>query len=191
MTDMEFYEAVRVRRSIRLFKPDPVDRSIIDRVLGAAAAAPSSMNAQPWHYHVATGGPRDAVSEIMGLSTLHLRDYIGQLDAEHIQAAETFFATLGNAPVAIALSVPVPEDDLERINTYVAAGCSLEHLQLAAAVEGLGCCSITFSFWVRDRLAETLRVPEGREIVALIVVGWPAEEPPPTPRDRDIATFVG
>lgn len=186
---MEFYDAVRARHSTRLFKSDPVDRAIIDGLMDIAAAAPSSMNAQPWHYHVATGAARDAVGEVMTLSTLHLKDYIGMLDEDHLKAAEQFFATLGNAPVAMALSVPVPTDDLDRINRYVAAGCSLENLQLAAAVEGLGCCSITFSFWVRDRLAEVLGITNDREIVALIVLGWPAEEPALTPRNHDIATF--
>lgn len=188
---MDFYDAVHARHSIRLFKSDPVDREIIERLMGAAATAPSSMNAQPWHYHVATGKTRDAVSEIMSLSTLHLRDYVDMLDEDHMKAAEQFFATLGNAPVAIALSVPIPEGDLDRINTYVAAGCSLENLMLAAAVEGIGCCSITFSFWVRDRLAEALSIPDDREIISLIVLGWPAEKPETTTRNHDIATYQG
>jgi nitroreductase len=186
---MELYEAIQARRSIRAFKSDPVDRAIVERLIAAAAAAPSSMNEQPWRYHVATGTPRDRVVEAMGQSTLHLKDYIGILDEAHLNAAEQFFATLGNAPVVVALSVPVPGDDLERINSYVAAGCSLENMQLAATVEGLGVCSITFSFWVRDNLAEILGVPDDREIVSLVVLGWPARAAEPTQRRDDIATY--
>ena len=188
---MELYEAIRARHSIRAFKPEPVDRRVLLRLLEAAAAAPSSMNAQPWRYHIATGKTRHEVGQAMASSTLHLKDYIGVLDDRHIKEAEQFFGTLGNAPVVIALSVPVPVDDLDRINAYVAAGCSLENLQLAAAVEGLGCCSITFSFWVRDGLAEIYEIGPDREIVSLIVIGWPAQEPAETSRRTDIATFLG
>jgi nitroreductase len=188
---MELYEVIRARHTIRAFKPQPVDSQILLRLVDAAAAAPSSMNAQPWMYHIATGTTRHEVGQAMAESTLHLKDYIGVLDEKHLKDAEQFFATLGDAPVAIALSVPVPVDELDRINSYVAAGCSLENMQLAAVVEGLGCCSITFSFWVRDRLAEIYDVGPEREIVALIVLGWPAQEAIPTPRRTDIATFLG
>lgn len=187
---MDLYEAINERHSIRAFRPDPVDREILQRLVEAAAAAPSSMNAQPWQYHIATGKTRHDVGQAMAESTLHLKDY-GVLDPERLKEAEQFFGTLGNAPVAIALSVLVPEDDLGRINTYVAAGCSLENLQLAAAVEGLGCCSITFSFWVREHLSEIYGIGPEREIISLIVLGWPAQEPVATERRTDIATFLG
>ena len=50
-----FNEIVQGRRSIRAFKPDPVPRSIIDSIFGAALRAPSNCNTQPWFVHIATG----------------------------------------------------------------------------------------------------------------------------------------
>ena len=56
--DPAAYDAVVVgRRSIRGYKPDPVPRALIEEVLGVAMRAPSSMNTQPWHFHVITGEP--------------------------------------------------------------------------------------------------------------------------------------
>ncbi|MVU77355.1 nitroreductase [Nocardia sp. ET3-3] len=52
---MDVYEAVRSRRSIRAFSEDPVPRSVLDRVLNAAARAPSGGNLQPWHIYVLRG----------------------------------------------------------------------------------------------------------------------------------------
>lgn len=47
------------RRSIRAFLPDPVPRADIERILAAAARAPSGTNTQPWHVHVLCGPARD------------------------------------------------------------------------------------------------------------------------------------
>jgi nitroreductase len=125
----------------------------------------------------------------MAMSTLHLKDYIGIIDQEHLDQAEQFFASLGGAPVVVAVSAPVIKDELDRINAYLSVGCALENLLLAATAEGLGTCSLTFSFWVRDELAEVLGLPEGREVVALVVLGYSAETPVAPPHNLDIATF--
>lgn len=52
---MEVYEAVTSRQSIRAFTDRPVARDVLDRVLTAAARAPSGGNLQPWHVYVLTG----------------------------------------------------------------------------------------------------------------------------------------
>ncbi|MEM2677342.1 MAG: nitroreductase family protein, partial [Thermofilaceae archaeon] len=49
---MDFYEVVRGRRSIRAYKPDPVEDEKLLRVLEAARLAPSAANRQPWHFIV-------------------------------------------------------------------------------------------------------------------------------------------
>lgn len=186
---MDIYDAISARHSIRVFMPDPVDRAVVQRVLDAANAAPSSQNSQPWHFDVATGDARDEVAAAMALSTVHLQEYIDILPPAKIEAAERFFATLGNAPVVVAVSVPTAQDDLSRINGYVAAGCAIQNLMLAARAEGLGTCAVTFSFWVRETIAEILGVGEDREIVSLLLVGHPAETPLPSERRPDAVTF--
>jgi len=47
--------AIRTRRSIRGFLPDPVPRETIARLLELAGTAPSGSNIQPWRVHVVTG----------------------------------------------------------------------------------------------------------------------------------------
>ena len=54
---MDVYEAVRSRRAVRAFTDEPVSRSVLERVLSAAAWAPSGSNIQPWHVYVLTAGP--------------------------------------------------------------------------------------------------------------------------------------
>jgi nitroreductase len=186
---MDFYEAVESRHSIRAFTGEPVSRAVIERCMAAAAQAPSSLNLQPWRFHVATGATREAVGHAMAQSTLHLQDYIGIIDAEHLQFAERFYADLGNAPMVIAVSAPPAEDELTRINTLVAVGCAMENLLLAVTAEGLGACSLTFSFWVRDELAQAYGLTDDREVVALLLVGHPSESPVAPPHNLDVATY--
>ncbi|AQW50467.1 nitroreductase [Streptomyces violaceusniger] len=54
---MDVYEAVTSRRAVRGFTDQPVPREALERVLSAAAWAPSGSNIQPWHVYVLTGGP--------------------------------------------------------------------------------------------------------------------------------------
>ena len=187
---MEVYDAIMRRRSIRSYDGEPVDHASLERIIKAATAAPSPYNAQPWHFHVATGKTRDAVCEITALSTVHLQEYLDMLPVEQLDSAERFFASLGNAPVVIVVSLPCTDDDLPRINSYVSTGCALENLMLAAVEEGLGCCNITFAFWVRDRLAELLHIGPDREIISLLLVGHPAEVPKARSRRDDSATYL-
>jgi len=188
---MEVYEAIAKRRSVRSYEPDPVPQAVLDRIVAAAGKAPSPYNAQPWHFHVTSGATRDAVCEITALSTVHLQEYLAILPPDRLEAAERFFASLGNAPVVIVVSVPATEDDLSRINTYLATGCALQNLMLAACEEELSCCNLTFAFWVRDKLADLLGIGEDREIMSLMLLGYPAEIPVDPGRRSDIVTYVG
>ena len=54
---MDVYEAVRSRRAVRAFTDEPVSREVLERVLSAAAWAPSGSNIQPWHVYVVIGEP--------------------------------------------------------------------------------------------------------------------------------------
>lgn len=55
--------AVTSRRSVRGFRPDPVDLQLVERILAAASRAPSGSNIQPWSVHVLAGGPLRALAE--------------------------------------------------------------------------------------------------------------------------------
>jgi nitroreductase len=48
---MDFYEAVRARRSIRNYTDKPVPKEVIQRALSAALLAPNSSNLQTWGFY--------------------------------------------------------------------------------------------------------------------------------------------
>ncbi len=58
--------AIRTRRSVRGFRPDPVPEATVRHLLELAATAPSMTNTQPWRVRVLTGAARQRlVDEIM------------------------------------------------------------------------------------------------------------------------------
>jgi len=58
---MDIIEAIRTRRSIRSFKPDPVSKRILEELLDVCRWAPSGGNTQPWHFAVLGGKLLDEV----------------------------------------------------------------------------------------------------------------------------------
>ncbi|MFF4748297.1 nitroreductase [Streptomyces sp. NPDC002514] len=63
---MDAYQAVTSRRAVRAFTGRPVPREALERVLSAAAWAPSGSNIQPWHTYVVTGAPLAEIKKRTG-----------------------------------------------------------------------------------------------------------------------------
>jgi nitroreductase len=63
---LDVYEAVTSRRAVRGFIDRPVPREVLERVLSAAAWAPSGSNLQPWHVYVLAGRPLAELKELAG-----------------------------------------------------------------------------------------------------------------------------
>src|SRR5690242_1968188 len=53
---------VRSRRAVRAFKPQPLERKLVDEILADAATAPSGANVQPWRVYVVTGAAKEELS---------------------------------------------------------------------------------------------------------------------------------
>jgi nitroreductase len=76
----DVFEAVRTRRSIRAYKPDPVPRETLREIVAAGRHAPSGSNIQPWRAYVLTGGTLKRLSDAIMHAFLtdepgHHRDY--------------------------------------------------------------------------------------------------------------------
>ena len=60
---MDVIEAIRDRRSIRVFKPDPIPKKVLQELLDVSRWAPSGGNAQPWYFAVLAGESLDKVKD--------------------------------------------------------------------------------------------------------------------------------
>lgn len=87
MTPDPVAAAIAGRRSIRAFRPDPVAREDVERLLDIAARAPSGTNMQPWRGYVVTGEPMRALSA--ALVAEHMAGRHGE--SEYRYYPEAFF----------------------------------------------------------------------------------------------------
>lgn len=174
---MEFDEVVRARRSWREFIPEPVSREVLERVIATAANAPSSANEQPWEFYVTTGATRAELGKIISQTTVYLTEYLDIWGPDRYERAVSWFSSFGNAPVLIAISAPDSDTEFKLVNRLISVGAALENLLLAATNEGLGACPFTFSYWVKDEMAELLEIPQGNSVEMVVALGWPLGDP--------------
>lgn len=187
---MELTDAIRARRSIRAFDGRPVEPEVLERLTDAATYAPSRFNRQPWHFHIATNDARRRVAEVMAMSTGYVQEYLDVLGPEGVERAAKFYADLGGAPVIIAISAKRVEDPIDWLNDTISVGAALENFLLSAVGEGLAGCALVAPHWIRDQLLEVFEIPEGSELMALIVLGYAAEQPHDKERHTDVATYL-
>lgn len=187
---MDVMEAIRERHVYRRFKGDAVSRESLNALIEAAAMAPSAWNAQPWRFYVSVGERRDRATQVLAQTTRHLQEYVDVLSPEEIELAAEFYTTLGHAPVATAVTVPMTDDRPTSINNLLSCGCALENLALAATDMSLGTCYLTPAEWLHEELADVFQVPAGETIVTIVLVGWPDEEPQAPEHRMDVATFL-
>ncbi len=147
---MEVMEAIRARRSIRKFKPEPVPDELITQVIEAARLAPSGSNRQPWHFVVV----RDPQTKSrMGL---------------HKWAEE--------APVVIVCCIDPEEGRWHIIDGSIA----FEHLVLTATSLDLGTCWMGRFYEnlgeTDERIKNVLGIPEHIRVLAVTPLGYPDED---------------
>lgn len=59
---MKVSDAILSRRSMRVFKPDPVPEDKIRRIIEVSKRAASNVNLQPWRLYVTMGEARQRLS---------------------------------------------------------------------------------------------------------------------------------
>ena len=59
---MDLFAAIQERRSTRAFRPDPIPRELIEKILRVTICAPSAINLQPWEFTVVAGEERERLS---------------------------------------------------------------------------------------------------------------------------------
>lgn len=163
---MDFHDVVAARRSIRAYRPDPVEEDKLERILRAGILAPSACNLQPVEIWVVTGEARNKLR----------RSYRG----EWLLQAPVILVVCSKPGVAWTRGDGKNYADVD-------ATIVMDHLILAATAEGLGTCWIG-AFDVQA-LRKDLGIPAELEPVALTPVGYPAEAPAARPRKPE-AEFI-
>ena len=182
---MEFTELVVKRRSIRKFRQDLVDNTVIERILEAGRWAPSASNSQPWRFIVITEtGIRRKIAENSTQFSKEAWRKFPPESARYLAARGGSWdkSTMARVPVFVAVCFRLVEnirDELVLGSVWMA----VENMLLAAANEGLGSCIYTFyNMQEEDKIKEILQVPEDYRIACLIQLGYGDTAPAPPSR---------
>jgi orotidine-5'-phosphate decarboxylase len=144
-----------------------------------------------YEYHVVSGKTRDKLVEAISQNTVHLRDLLERAEEEVREKALDFYPDLGGAPHIIVITVPHSHDEWERKWCVAVAVLELVVLAYAALALGLGTCGVTCSPWVEKRIKEILKIPEEREVLCCMTVGYPNESPEPLSHKRVPVHYIG
>ena len=156
---MKLYELLLTRRSIRQFKPQPISKEILEKLVNAARLAPSAANLQPLEFVVVD---EEEVREKI-FSCLRWAAYIApQGDPKP-----------GHEPmvyIVILVNTKIKEKGYE-----YDAGAAIENMILAAWEQGIGSC------WLlsveRNNIRDVLKIPETHKVDSVLALGYPDEEP--------------
>lgn len=203
---MTFDEVVLGRRSIRGYLDKPVPRELIEEVLTLAMRAPSSMNSQPWHFHVITGEPLNRIragnTERNLAGVPHSREFrTGQAFAgvhrdRQVHVAKQLFSAMGiaredkdarldwvmrgfrqfDAPVCVIVTYDRELADSD--DTAFDCGAVTTSLVNAAWSRGLGCVINSQGIMQSPVVREHAGIPDDQVIMKAVALGWPDESFP-------------
>ena len=176
---MDAIEAIQRRTSVRRFRPDPVPRETIARLLDCALHAPNHKLTEPWRFAVLTGSARDRFAEIRARH--RLKRWTDPTSPEAVAGGEKVRREALETPAFIVVMVAVNPDDITREEDYAAVMMGLENLMVAAESLGLGTYLRTGGVMRDPALAELAGLPEGYRIAGVVSLGCPAEAGPPMP----------
>lgn len=165
---MDLFEAIAGRRSIRSFLDRPVEEEKLERILDAGRQAPSARNMQDWRFIVV----RDAQTRRRLAEAARNQQFVAQ--------APVVIAACGTSDLVMTCGQPAYAIDVS---------IAVDHMTLAAFELGLGTCWL--GAFYEDRVKAILGIPEGIRVVALLPLGYPAEQPFARPRKtlEDIVAY--
>ncbi len=155
---MEFEKLIADRYSVRNFKPEHLPQPVLDKILAAGHLAPTGCNYQPQRILVLNTD--ESVEKLRGCTRCHF-----------------------GAPTALLVCHNTAESWVRKYDGALAspvdAAIVATHMMLAAHDLGVGCC------WVMHfdpaAMRDSFAIPAGIEPLALLMMGYPAENAKPMP----------
>jgi nitroreductase len=181
---------MRSRHSVRAFRPQPLERQLVEDILEDAAAAPSGANVQPWRVYVVSGGAKDRLGEALlavsragtAPAPAHFPDPLPEVFRARLQDfGARYYASLGidrtdaaararqseknlsffGAPVGLIFAI----DRRLRPHSWIDLGLFAQNVMLAAKARGVDTCPQVSFAPFHDVIASQLQM-EPEEVTA-------------------------
>jgi nitroreductase len=201
---MDIIEAIKTRKSIRAFKPDPIPKAVLEDILKTASLSPSAANLQPWEFLVVTGEPLKKLSAAFiekskagemgnwelrrGMGRAQMPEkYVARLRALQTRNAayrrddpeqRAEFMRRGfsffGAPAAIIVMMEKSLGDAHVFDL----GLVTQTLCLAAVNHGLGTCIQAQGVTYPNVIREMFNIPDSKIMAIAIAIGYPDRDNP-------------
>ena len=152
---MDVDDAIRTRRTHKAYRPEPVDRAVLEELLDLARWAPNHHLTSPWRFRVL--GPQ-ALAELKAA------------------AGPEAGAKLDRAPTLVAVTVTTSSDPVEADEDRDAAAIAAYIVLLAAHGRGLA------GYWRTPGVLRTgagraaLGIADGERVIGLLHLGTARQE---------------
>ncbi len=176
---MNATECIVGRRSIRKFKPDMIDHELIESIIKTASYSPSWKNTQITRYIAIEGALKDKIAD--------------ECTPDYRRNGEI----IKDAPMLIAITMIKNRSGFEKDGSFSTpkeggwqmfdTGIASQSFCLAAHEHGLG--TVIMGIFDEAKAASLLDIPEERELVCLIPIGYP-DEAPTAPSRKDVADLL-
>ena len=198
---MDVLEALKTRKSIRAFKPDPIPKEILKDILEIASRAPSAMNTQPWEFVVIAG----EILEKLGKENAALLKSGTPPNPEHLVVGWSMDSIYRQRQVELAKQLfqlmDIPREDKEKRAWWMERGfrhfdapasiiiltdrslaestplldigAVMQSICLAALGYGIGTCIEDQSVMYPQVLRKVAGIPESKRIMIGIALGYP------------------
>lgn len=196
-----YADIVRERRSIRGFRAEPVPQALIAEILELAMRAPTSLNSQPWNFHVVTGEPLDRIRK--GNTE---RNLAGVPESREFRGGEKYEGVHRERQIGIAkqlfAAMDIAREDKDKRLDWVLRGfrqfdapaCIIisydrvlhggdipifdcggvaNAIVNAAWSRGLGCVINSQGIMQSPVVREHAGIPDDQVIMICIAIGWP------------------
>ena len=203
---MQYEEVIKDRRSARGYLDKPVPKAVLEEVIELATRAPSSMNTQPWHFHIVTGEVLDNIRRentkrnVEGVPpSREIKSplgYEGKHRERQIEIAIQLFQEMGierddkegrqdwvlrgfrqfDAPVAII--VTFDEELKEDDISKFDCGAAVNGLVNAGWSKGLGAVINSQGIMQSPVVREYAKIPDNQIIMICVAMGYPDESFP-------------
>ena len=193
------WEVMRTARSVRQFRDEPVEDSVLLRCLEAATWAPSAGNRQPWRFVVLRSSTARRALDSAARGALELIQTTYRLDrpgpnnrtsrARTAQSIVALHESADRIPAAVLFAVR-RELEIPLFAQGASIYPALQNFLLATRAVGLGAVVTGWHVTGEHLLRRAVGVPPAWQLAALVVVGWPQSTNHRPVRRRPVARVV-
>lgn len=198
---MEVIEAIKTRRAIRGFKPDPVPKEVLTQILDIARFSPSGVNNQPWEFIVLTGDALEKAKRVNveqftsgaeASPTIPItKSLTGPYRERQIALAKEIFRIMGIAredkkkrleweargcrfhDALAAILICMDDEVFDNQWRLIDIGLVTQTIALLALEYGLGTCIQQRLVLYPEALKKAIGIPESKHLIIGLSIGYP------------------